>query len=298
MVGESLVDLVQTADGVTTTHAGGSGANTAVALSRLGRSVRLATCFAEDEYGALLARHLAEDGVALATDPATVDRTSSARAWIGADGAASYAFDLEWRLGPIFPTGPTPAAVHLTSLGAVLPPGCDDVLALVAGLRDRSTVTYDLNVRAEVTGTGPEVRGRVERLVALSDVIKASDEDLATLWPALSVEAAVGRLLSSGPAAVVVTRGGEGALFRTREYEGAVSAVHAEVVDTIGAGDTFSAAMLDALAARDLVGADRRAALRGAGPEVWRTVLSRATRAASVTVSRAGADPPSRDEVG
>ena len=293
VVGEALVDVVHTADGETGEHPGGSAANVAVALARLGRGVRFATSYADDAHGRLIGEHLSASGVELALDPHVVERTSTAAATIGADGAASYEFDLDWRLGEV-PLSPAPAAVHVCSLGAVVEPGASAVLELVERLRERATVTYDVNVRAAVTGTGSEVVERVERVVALADLVKVSDEDLAELWPTLPVERAATRLLSMGPAAVVLTRGAEGATWIDHDREVAVAPRRVEVADTIGAGDTFAAALVDGLAEEGLLGG-RLAAMP---VEVVERLLAHAAHAASVTVSRPGADPPYRSELG
>ena len=134
VVGESLVDIVHRADGSTETFPGGSAANVAVALARLGRDTGFVTSFAEDEHGRLIAEHLAESGVRLEVDPHVVPRTSSALATLQADGSARYTFDIDWRIGPVEVSDP-PLALHACSLGAVLTPGCDDVRALMARLR-------------------------------------------------------------------------------------------------------------------------------------------------------------------
>src|SRR6478735_4150103 len=123
VVGEALVDIVHAADGSTREYAGGSAANVSVALARLGRSVRFATAWADDDRGRVLAEHLDSAGVVLAGDPHALARTATAAATIGADGAASYVFDLEWRINEVTPGAP--AFVHLCSLGAVLEPGAD-----------------------------------------------------------------------------------------------------------------------------------------------------------------------------
>lgn len=278
VVGESLVDVVTTADGVTVERPGGSAANVAVALARLGRRVRFVTSYADDARGAAIAAHLAGSGVVLATDPHVLARTSSAAATIGDDGSASYVFDLDWRFGPVV-LDELPRFVHVCSIGAVLSPGADDVLALLDRVGD-AVVTYDVNARPAITGTGPEVVGRVESVARRADVVKASDEDLAVLYPTLSLEEAARHLRGLGPRAVVVTRGGEGATWFGEEVV-EVDAVTTAVVDTIGAGDTFSAAILDAL-------------WDGLGPA---ETLAHAARAAAVTVSRPGADPPTRAEL-
>ncbi len=296
VVGESLIDIVRGADGSTVEYAGGSAANVAVALARLGRPVQFASSWADDARGAVLARHVEEAGVVLASDPHAVSRTSTALATIGADGAAQYDFDLEWRLHPV--TGdPDPLVVHTCSLGAVLEPGAEDVLALLTGLRATSTVSYDVNARPAITGTGPDVVARVERVVAVSDLVKASDEDLAALYPGVELLEAARRLLGLGPAAVVVTRGGDGATWVGAAGDIEVASLPVDVADTIGAGDTFGAALLDALWERDRLGAEHRDALRSLGADEIAEVLEHAARAAAVTVSRPGADPPYRHEL-
>ena len=296
VVGEALVDIVHVADGSTVEHPGGSAANVAVALARLGRPVRFATAWADDQRGAVLAGHLATAQVELAADPHVLARTSTAAATLGADGAATYEFDLEWRLGPV-PTDPAPLVVHVCSLGAVLEPGADDVLALVERLRGVATISYDVNVRPAITGTGPDLVAKVERLAALCDIVKASDEDLSHLYPALDHEAAARRLLARGPAAVVVTRGAAGASWVARGPAVEVASRPVQVADTIGAGDTFGAAVIDALWTRKRLGAARRRSLRELPAEVAHEVLTHAARAAAVTVSRPGADPPYRREL-
>lgn len=296
VVGESVVDVVRTLSGDVHEYAGGSAANVAVALARLGRPTRLATSFARDRHGEMIAAHLERAGVDLACDPAAVDHTSTARATLGTEGAATYTFDIDWRLSPV-PDDEDPLVAHTCSLGAVLPPGADDVLALLTRLRDRATITYDVNARPAVTGTGAAVAARVERMAAVADLVKASDEDLETLHPGRPHAESAAALLALGPAAVVVTRGAEGALWLDRVGTVEVEPSPVQVVDTIGAGDTFGAALLDALWERGRLGAEGRAAL-GALPRPEVTaVLEHAARAAAITVSRPGADPPYRHEL-
>jgi fructokinase len=296
VVGESLVDIVQTHSGRLHEYAGGSAANVAVALARLGRPTRLATSFARDHHGEMIAGHLQRSGVALACDPGAVDHTSTARATIGTAGAAEYTFDLDWRLLPVA-DDEDPLVAHTCSLGAVLLPGAEDVLALLGRLRERSTITYDVNARPAVTGTGPDVVARVERMVAVADLVKASDEDLEALYPDRSHAESAAVLLDLGPAAVVVTRGADGALWLDREGPVEIASRPVEVADTIGAGDTFGAGLIDGLWERERLGAEGRDALAGLPREEVTAVLEHAARAAAVTVSRPGADPPYRHEL-
>jgi fructokinase len=138
---------------------------------------------------------------------------------------------------------------------------------------------------------------RVERLASLADVVKASDEDLAALWPDRSLSESLWALTELGASCAIATRGAEGARFVAGGTEGVAPAVAATVADTIAAGDTFGAGLLDALWSLDLLGADRREDLRALSAEGWQAPLAWAARCAAVTVSRPGADPPRRAEL-
>lgn len=278
VIGESLVDVVRRGP-VEVERPGGSAANVAVALARLGRPVRFATSYGDDARGRAIADHLRGSGVELAGDPLVLERTPTAVATIGADGSASYAFDLAWQLGEV-EVG-APAFVHVCSLGAVVAPGAEQVLALLDRVGD-AVVTYDVNARPAITGTGPDVVARVEAVARRAHLVKASDEDLAALFPDRCVDEAAEHLRGLGPRAVVVTRGAAGATWFGETGTWSVAVPAAAVVDTIGAGDTFSAAILDAL-------------WDGLDPEA---TLTHASRAAAITVSRPGADPPTRAELG
>jgi len=296
VVGESLVDVVVAPDGSVREYPGGSPANVAVAMARLGGDIALATAYASDRLGRLLDAHFATAGVGLVGVPYVLARTSTAKAVIGRDGAATYDFDVEWDL-PLPRPERTPMLVHTGSLAAVLEPGAGVVLDLVLGLADSSTVSVDVNARPAATGAGPAQRQRIERLVAVADLVQASDEDLAAYWPELSVEAATAHLLSLGAGAVAVTRGDGGALCRTPAGLVEVAATPVPVVDTIGAGDTFCAALLDGLRLRGLLGGAARSRLRALPLDDWRAVVARANRAAAITVSRAGPNPPTAAEL-
>ena len=291
VVGESLVDVVQRPDGTTVEHAGGSAANVALALARLGRPVQLLTAFGDDERGAVLARHLNQSAVGLVGDPHALDRTATALATLAADGSASYTFDIEWRLNDV--PDLQPVAVHACSIGAVLEPGATDVRRLLEGLRPSATISYDVNARPAVTGAGPDLVRAVEEVAALADLVKASDEDLDVLYPGEPVGQVVDRLLGLGPSAVVVTRGRHGALWFGAGTRVDVPATEAEVADTIGAGDSFGAAVIDSLWDLNALGG-RLTGLESGDVEF---VLRQAARAAAITVSRPGADPPYRHEL-
>lgn len=297
VLGEALVDVVRDGrTGRTAEHPGGSPANVAVALSRLGHRVELLTALGPDDHGRLVTGHLEEAGVHLAADPVILARTSTARAEVDGTGAASYEFDIAGDL-PLLDIAGHRTHLHTGSIAALLAPGCDAIAAAVAEHADRATVSYDVNARPQVTGTGTRVTEAVERIVRLSDLVKASDEDLATIYPDLDLEAAVARLLELGPSAVVLTEGAAGARCVSAAGTVRVPARTVEVVDTIGAGDTFCAGLLDGLLAAGCLGVDGRERLLAATPDLWYDALDRAGAAAAVAVSRAGAAPPSRREL-
>jgi fructokinase len=249
------------------------------------------TALGDDERGRGLREWLAASGVAVAATP--IARTATARATLAADGSASYAFDLAWEAS-LAGVRPSPV-VHTGSIAAALEPGAAVVEDYLRAARATSTVSVDPNIRASLIGEG--ARARIERILALADVVKLSDEDLAWLAPGASPRAAASRWLSDGAELVVVTRGARGALAFAHGAAVACDAVRVEVVDTVAAGDTFTAALLDGLVAEGLAGADRRDALRAVDVETLSRLLSRAARAAAITVSRRGANPPTRAEL-
>ncbi|MDT3441169.1 MULTISPECIES: PfkB family carbohydrate kinase [unclassified Pseudofrankia] len=294
VVGEALVDVLHGAYGSLRERPGGSPANVAVGLARLGHPVTLATRLGTDRRGARLAAHFRGEGIELLAQRGP--RTSTAHARLRADGNASYVFDLDWDVAPD-PPATRPVVVHTGSFGAVLPPGAQHVAELIRGLAPATTVTYDLNLRPAAMGADEGLRTRVERIVRLADVVTTSDEDLAHLLPGLAPAQAAERLLGLGPSAVVVTLGARGSLCVTPGAVVAAAAQRVEVVDTIGAGDAFCAGVIDRLWCLGLLGSARREALRSLDDGGWFDVLTQASVVAGLTVGREGADPPTRAEL-
>jgi fructokinase len=295
VVGECVVDRVRTADGRVTAHPGGSPANVAYGLGRLGSTVALLTELGSDRDGDAVRAHLESADVRVVA--ATAARTPSAIAELDHHGAARYDFDVTWTL-PDMSVDVRAGHVHVGSVAAYLAPGADTVEAMVRERTGEATVSLDPNIRPVLLGEAATVRVRTERLLALSDVVKASDEDLEWLCPGRDPLSVAQDWVEAGPSVVVVTRGALGSVAVMRDGVLEVPAPSVAVADTVGAGDSYMAALLDGLAAAGLAGSGRRDALRAATVADVRPVLERAARAAAITVSRPGAQPPTASELG
>ncbi|WP_194409353.1 PfkB family carbohydrate kinase [Microbacterium cremeum] len=300
VVGEALVDIVHRATGAVDETPGGSPANTALALGRLGRRPTLITRLADDDRGRRVRQWLQASDVEVVAAGAA--RTATATAHLDATGAASYEFDLDWDLGPEASSltdrvARTADLVHVGSVAGVLAPGAAQVAALVRAARANAVITYDPNIRPSLSADESRVRAQVETLVGLADIVKASDDDLRWLYPGREVADSARQWLTHGPLLVVVTFGSGGALGVTAGGEVFVPAVATDVADTVGAGDTFMGALIDGFLERNTPGAPVRA--RGSGIPLAdvEALLGRGALAAAVTVSRPGADPPRRDEL-
>ena len=296
VVGEALVDVVPGPDGEPRDLPGGSPANVALTLARLGRDVRLGTTLAEDDRGRAVRAWLAASGVEVDAAPPASGRTSSAVVTLDEHGAATYDFDLTWDLESV--EARDAGVLHVGSVATVLPPGDRVVHDLVASRRGDCLVSFDPNARPALTPDVDRARERVAELVALSDVVKVSDEDLGWYHPGTDPVAVAMRWAAVGPGLVVVTRGGDGAVaVRHDGRRVEVPGVRVLVADTVGAGDTFSGVLLDALAGLGVHGPDGGRRLRELSDEEVRLALRTACVGASVTVSRPGADPPDREEL-
>ncbi|MFI9626096.1 carbohydrate kinase [Streptomyces sp. NPDC052042] len=295
VIGECVADIVRSADASARVHPGGSPANVAYGLARLGHAATLLTQLGPDDHGRLIRSHLTDAGVAVRTDGSTAP-TPTAVVTLDREGRAAYAFEIGWTLAPVAPDRP-PHHVHTGSIAAVTDPGAATVLAAVEALRTSATVSYDPNVRPALMGDHDTAVRRAERCVALSDVVRASDEDLAWLYPGEEPETVARRWLDRGPALVLVTLGGDGALAVLPGGRVTVGAFGTEVVDTVGAGDAFMSGTLHALAAHGLLGAGGRERLRSADRATLADVLRHASASAAVTVARAGANPPDAAEL-
>ncbi|MHC6229228.1 carbohydrate kinase family protein [Arthrobacter sp. MMS24-T111] len=303
VIGEGLVDVVQRASGIEA-HVGGSPLNVAVGLARLDHPVQFIGRYGRDAYGDSVAAHLRASSVMLPLPPDELP-TSVATALIDDDGAATYTFDLAWelpgladRLGFML-QGTT--LLHTGSIATMLAPGAAEVLAAVEHAHPSATISFDPNCRPSIITDVDYARRQAEKFVSLADVVKASDEDLEWLYPGQDVLDSARAWLAlggeEGPALVVVTRGADGPWGICRAGETSVPAPKVEVADTVGAGDSFMAALLSGLVDRELDGAQNREELRDLPAEGLAELLAHAARAAAVTVSRPGANPPTRTEL-
>lgn len=305
VVGEALVDLVVGPDGDLDAALGGAPFNVARAAARMGAPVVFAGRLSNDRFGRRLRDALDSDGVGVATEP-TDAPTTLALAEIGDDGSASYRFYLDGTSAPLVGDSELTAALDgLGSADVVVTGGLALVLepmasALERRLADASegpSIVVDVNARPSVVGDRDAFRARVGRILDAADVVKVSDEDLAFLAPGSDPLTAARGVLDRGPSVVVLTEGASPttALVRTRDgFEQAtveLPPLPGDVVDTIGAGDTF----LGAFVARLVEGGAADGA--AVGLDVVVDAVRVGNAAAGVVVTRRGADPPRRTEL-
>ncbi len=274
--------------------------NVAVGVARLGHPAQFIGRYGNDDDGRLIAEHLRANNVIDALGPDS-HQTSVAIARLDPVGSASYTFDLDWDLPTVVPRLPELLAgttlMHTGSIASMLTPGAHEVLTAVEHARPTATISYDPNCRPTIITDRDYARAQAEKFVALADIVKASDEDLEWLYPHRAAEDTAREWLAMGPCAVIVTRGSRGPWAVAASGEATVTAPVVDVADTVGAGDSFMAALLAATVQQGLDGGSRREQLRGITVEQLEQVLSFASAAAAVTVSRAGANPPNRAEL-
>lgn len=298
VIGEALIDIVTDPDGESVEHVGGSPANVAVGLARLDHPVDFATSLGQDPRGERITAHLMRHGVTVLAASHGADPTSTALARLDATGAASYEFDLHWNLPRIQPSLGT-GHVHTGSIGAVLQPGAARVMEVLQ-VRESGTVSYDPNIRPGIMGDLDVVRDQVEGIIALADVVKASEDDLQLLYAGQSPSEVMTHWGALGASLCVVTRGEHGVVFRVTSTgeEGSAATAAERVVDTVGAGDSFMAGLISGLLAVDLLGdPGARQRLASATLEEVRPAVDRGVATSGITVGKAGAYAPSLDEL-
>ena len=298
VAGEVIMDIVSTDQGEEAV-AGGSPANVAVGLQRLGVPARLLARLSTDEYGRQLRRSLISNGVDVSHSIDADQAASVARVRLAADGGATYDFhvdgtaDWQWRSGELTNAleGEV-VALHVGSLAMTQAPGADALLELALRARTTCTVTYDPNCRPLIMGNPEAVRDRIMAAVTSADVVKVSTEDLEWFLPGREPIDVAREWHMLGASLVVVTRGPDGAIAVFGNDAVDVPGQPADVVDTVGAGDSFMSALIWGLCQRDLLGAHRRAALGKLDSAEVTALVRTAVAASAITCGRRGADPP------
>ncbi|WP_424990637.1 carbohydrate kinase family protein [Fluviibacterium sp. S390] len=301
--GEALIDMLprKGADGGACfqPYSGGAVFNTSIALGRLGIPVRMFTGLSDDLFGQQLTASLAASGVG--TDLVAVSDRPTTLAFVTlTDGHAKYAFYDENTAGRMLAPADLPQvpddvkAVFFGGISLAVTPCADTYAQLLAQVAGDRLIMIDPNIRPGFIRDEAAYRARLDRMFAACDVVKVSDEDLEWLMgPGATVELAR-KLIAKGPKLVLVTEGAKGAHGITADRAVFVPSQKVTVVDTVGAGDTFNAGFLAALADADALSKD---ALSGLDDDALSAALGLAARCAAVTVSRAGANPPTRAEL-
>ena len=292
--GEVLIDLLPgTPDRVAVV--GGGPANTAKALARLGHDVNFIDGISTDDYGVKARAELLADEVnldlALTSDKPTclaivtlaADRKASYEFKI--DGTATFDFDLNWLPDP---SVHKPSVLQIGTLVTIVEPGATVLYDWAMKVAEFAPIVFDPNIRPSVMGDRDRYQAAVEKWAAISSVIKVSDDDLAWLFPGQPFEKIAKRWVADGAALVVVTRGVNGSIGYTESGVEEALGVKIDLVDTVGAGDTVGAVIIEAMVRDGIL------SLQGEG---LKKVLNRAAAAAAITCSRAGAQPPYKHEL-
>jgi len=302
--GEALIDMLPrwTGEGEAAfaPHAGGAVFNTAIALGRLGAPAGLFTGLSTDLFGEVLADALAASGVDLSLAVRSSRPTTLAFVKL-AKGQASYAFYDENTAGRMLRPADLPpvpkrvSAMFFGGISLVSEPCATAYEALMTREAGRRLMMIDPNIRPGFITEEHGYRARIGRMLALADIVKLSDEDLRWLEGPGETATLATRLLDQGPKVVFITEGAQGARAFTRSEEVFVPAAKVKVADTVGAGDTFNAGALAALVG---TAGMTKATLADIGRDALATALDLGVRAAAVTVSRPGANPPWAEELG
>jgi len=285
VAGEVLIDILPSGAVV-----GGGPANTAKALSRLGYDVDFIDGISNDAYGARARRELTHDGVGLGLCLNSDKPTCTATVVLDSNGAAQYeffmndtatfAFDTSWLPDP---ERLKPSVLHIGTLATVIEPGASALFDWAIHVGEFAPIIYDPNIRPSVIGDRETYCASVDKWVGISSIIKVSDEDIAWLYPDESLDEVANRWIAQGVSCVVVTRGARGLIGYTEHGIEEVEGVKIAVVDTVGAGDTVGAIIVEGVIQHSVAG------LTG---QVLNGVLHKAAIAAAITCSRAGAEPP------
>jgi fructokinase len=295
--GEALIDLIPIAPGSAQRQAipGGGPANTAHALARLGIPTEFIGGLSDDEYGRRMRAEFIADGVWLTFTPEHKLPTCLAIVSIDLDGGATYEFKIDGTATFAFatenlpdPKEINPDAIYIGTLATIIEPGASILKDWVLGAKDYAPIIYDPNIRSSVISDRSRYQEVVKNWVALSNVVKASEDDLAWLYPDTDPLEIAHIWISQGVQIVVITKGENGIVGVTANQEVSIPGVKVKVIDTVGAGDTVGAVLVEALV---------EFGLEKLTSELLSHTLHRAALAAAITCSRAGANPPTKVEL-
>ena len=294
VVGEVLIDLIPYTDQHLAVVGGGP-ANTAKALAKLGVKTYFIDGISKDKYGQMAKEELLSVNVLLDYAQFSNKPTCTAKVRLSSSGSASYefvitdtaTFDFSTSWLPD-PQSLKPLLLHIGTLATVIEPSASVLFEWVQSVANVAPIVFDPNIRPAVLGDRVEYVKKVEKWVAISSAVKVSDEDLNWLYPGKAIDEIVKNWLEEGVQLVVVTLGNKGITAYRKNEQVSVDAVKVVVADTVGAGDTVGAVLVEAIVNNGL---DK---LSG---EVLKTMLNRAVKAAAITVSRTGANPPSKEEI-
>jgi fructokinase len=294
VAGELLIDLIPV--GLDRKPVvGGGPTNTARAIAKLGIGTQFIDGISTDDFGQMAKKVLISEGVKLDYVKYSDRPTCSAIVSLSETGSATYEFVIENTATFDFahnwlpnPQTERPALLHIGTLATVIEPGASVLLEWAQVVAKVAPIVFDPNIRPAVIDDREQYVAQVERWVEISSAVKVSDEDIKWLYPSLEIDQVVNYWLKKGPTLVVVTYSDKGLTgYRKSEMVNA-EAVKVKVVDTVGAGDTVGAVLVEAIVK------DGLDSLTGSRLE---TMLKRAAKAAAITVSRAGANPPTSEEL-
>ncbi|CAB4768977.1 MAG: carbohydrate kinase [Actinobacteria bacterium] len=288
--GEVLIDILPTGPVV-----GGGPANTAKALARLGYDVDFIDGISTDAFGVSARKELSQDGVGLdltltsdkptCTATVTLDSKGSASYEFLIAGTATFDFDSSWLPDP---SRLKPSVLHIGTLVTVIQPGADVLYGWAVQVGEFAPIVFDPNIRPSVLGDRAQYVQSVEKWVNISSVVKVSDDDIKWLYPDQSLDEVAHRWIAGGVSCVIITRGAHGLIGFTEHGMEEVDGAKVAVIDTVGAGDTVGAIVVEGIIKHSVHG------LEG---HVLNEVLHKAAIAAGITCSRAGAQPPRTHEL-
>jgi fructokinase len=288
--GEVLIDILPTGPVV-----GGGPANTAKALARLGYEVDFIDGISTDDFGVSARKELSQDGVGLdltlssdkptCTATVTLDSKGSASYEFLIAGTATFDFNSSWLPDP---SRLKPSVLHIGTLVTVIQPGADVLFGWAVQVGEFAPIVFDPNIRPSVLGDRAQYVQSVEKWVNISSVVKVSDDDIKWLYPDQSLDEVAHRWIAGGVSCVVITRGAHGLIGFTEHGMEEVDGAKVAVIDTVGAGDTVGAIVVEGIIKHSVHG------LEG---HVLNEVLHKAAIAAGITCSRAGAQPPRTHEL-